>query len=195
MALNVVHTKVQLVNLICHYLINHIKDNQTKMLITGENLHRYKYGTISVSRQDLKTNHGEADVIIVHHLVTIASEASDDSYVKVVCNDTDVFVLLIHFYLEKTMTMNVSMESQSALKTIIYICQTALKHKHITKYLPAVGLHTLTGCDMVSYLFGFGKVTALKVSMGGHFLIGFGQQGADEDKLPSKATPLVSACY
>ena len=27
-ALNVVHNKVQLINLICHYLINHIKDNK-----------------------------------------------------------------------------------------------------------------------------------------------------------------------
>ena len=28
-ALNVVHNKIQLINLICHYVINHIKNNQT----------------------------------------------------------------------------------------------------------------------------------------------------------------------
>ena len=68
----------------------------------------------------MKTNHEEADVIIVHHLVRIASGASDDSYIKVVCDDADVFVPLIHFYLEKEMTMNGSMESPSAGRTIIH---------------------------------------------------------------------------
>ena len=48
------------------------------------------------------------------------------------------------------------------------IRQTALKHKNIIKYLPAED--GLTGCDTVSYLFGIGKATALKVLMGGHHL-------------------------
>ena len=129
----------------------------------------------------------------MHHLVRIASGASDDSYIKVVCDDTCVFVLLIHFYLEKEMTMNVSMESPCAGRTIIDIRQTALTHKHITTYMPAV--HALTGCDTVSYLFGIGKTTALKVLLGGQLLIELGQQGADEDKLISEATTFVAACY
>ena len=49
----------------------------------------------------------EGDVIIVHRLFRIASGASDDSYIRVVCDETDVFVLVIHFYLEKK--KNVSM--------------------------------------------------------------------------------------
>ena len=94
----VVNNKVQLINLICNYLINNIHDNQTKLVITGQDptpVQVWNNGTIQ--REDLKTNHEEADVIIVHHLVRIASGASDDSYIKVVCDDTDVFVLLIHF--------------------------------------------------------------------------------------------------
>ena len=81
---------------------------------------------------------------------------------------TDVFVLLIHFYLEKRMTMNVSMESPCAGRTIIDIRQTAVKHKHITKYMPAV--HALAGFDTVSYnMFGIGKAAAaLKLLMSGH---------------------------
>ena len=164
--LTVVHNKVQLINLICNYLINHIHYNQSKLVITGQDptpVQVWNNGTIQ--REDLKTNHEEADVIIVHHLGRIASGASDDSYIKVVCDDTDVFFLLIHFYLEKEMTMNVSMESPCAGRTIIDIRQTALKHKHITTYLPAI--HALTGCGTVSYLFGIGKATALKVLVGG----------------------------
>ena len=53
----------------------------------------------------------------------IASEASDDSYIRVVCIDIDVFVLLIHFYLEKNMIMNVSVESPCAGRTIISTIQ------------------------------------------------------------------------
>ena len=67
-----------------------------------------------------------------------------------------------------------------------HIHQTALKHKHITKCLPAV--HALTGCDTVSCMFGIGKTTALKELMGRHHLIELGQQGADEDRLTSKAS-------
>ena len=75
-AFNVVHNKVQLINLICHYLIN---PNPTPV---------QQWNNSSLQREDLKTNHEEVDVIIVHHLVIIASDASDDSYIKVVCSDT-----------------------------------------------------------------------------------------------------------
>ena len=76
------------------------------------------------------------------------------------------------------MTMNVSMESPCAGGTMVDIRQTALKHNHITTYLPAV--YALTGCDTVSYLFGIGKATALNVLLGGQHLIELGQQGADK---------------
>ena len=91
--LNVVHHKVQLINFIYHYLIN---PNPTPVQV---------WNSFSLQREYLKTNHEEADVMIVHHLVRIASEASDDVYIKVVCNDIDhVFVQLIRFYLEINMT-------------------------------------------------------------------------------------------
>ncbi len=74
-----------------------------------------------------------------------------------------------------------------------HIHQIALKHKHITKYLPAV--HALTWCDPASYRFRIGKATALKVLMGGHHLIELDLQGTDEDKLTYKTTTFVTACY
>ena len=80
-----------------------------------------------------------------------------------------------------------------ARRVITDIRQTALKHKHITTCLPAV--HALTGCDTVSYLFGIGKATALKVLLGGQHLIELGQQGADEGKLISEATTFVAASH
>ena len=69
------------------------------------------------------------------------------------------------------MTMNVSMESQCAGRTIIDVCQPTLNHKNITDYL-------LVLCsDMMRYgIFGIEKTTSLKVLMGGHHLIERGQQ-------------------
>ena len=61
-------TRYSLINFICHYLIN---PNPTPVQV---------WNSFSIQREHLTTNHEEADVIIVHHLVRIASEASDDSY-------------------------------------------------------------------------------------------------------------------
>ena len=95
-ALNVVHNKVQLINFICLYLIN---PNPAPVQV---------WNNFSLQGEDLKTNHEEADVIIVHHLVRIASDASKEWCIKVACSDIDhVFVKLIRFYLENNMTMTV----------------------------------------------------------------------------------------
>ena len=191
---NVRRNKVRLINLICRYFINHIQDNLTKLVVKGKDPTPVQVGNnSSLQREDLKTNHEEIDIIIAHHLIRIASGASDDSYIKVVCDDTGAFVLLIHFYLAKKMTMHVSMEKPCPGRAIIYIHQTALKHMHVNKHLPVV--HILAGYDTVSYMFGIGKVTALTVLMGEHHLTELSQHGADVDELKSEAANFVAACY
>ena len=64
--LNVVHNKVQLIDLICHYLMNNNLDNQPKLVVTG------KYPTLvnvwansTLQREYLKTNHEEAAVVVI----------------------------------------------------------------------------------------------------------------------------------
>ena len=109
--------------------MNNNQDNEIKLVITGNYSILVKvWASFTLQREYLKTNHEEADVVVivvvcfsrsqvlqeadaitVHHLFRIASGASDDSCIKVVCDDTDIFVLLINFYLEKQITMNVSM--------------------------------------------------------------------------------------
>ena len=192
--LTVTYNKEQLIDLICQYLVNHIVINQTKLGITGKDptpVQVWINGT--VQRQDLRTHHEESDAIIIHHLVHIASATNDDAHIKVICDDTDVFVLLILFYIKEKMTANISMESPCAGRMIVDIRQTSLKYKNIAKYLPAV--HALTGCDTVSYLFGIGKTTALKALMGGHHLSLLGQLGAAEASLISETTTFIAACY
>ena len=50
----------------CHYLLNNNQDNQTKLVIIGkypilENV----WANSTLQREDLKTNHEEADVVVV----------------------------------------------------------------------------------------------------------------------------------
>ena len=79
------------------------------------------------------------------------------------------------------MTMNVSMESQCAGRTIIDFCQPTLNHTNITDYL----LVYMFWHDAIQYIWHWKD----------HLLGQLGQQGADEDKLISELTTFVAACY
>ena len=80
--------------------------------------------------------------------------------INVICDDTDVFVLLMYFYNEKCLYCIVIMERPVACRSVIDIGASAAQHKEVVKQLPKD--HALTGCDTVSYIYGIDKVTALK---------------------------------
>ena len=46
-------------------------------------------------RNDLKTSHEEADIIIIQQVLHAAKNGS--KMIKVICDDTDVFILLLNF--------------------------------------------------------------------------------------------------
>ena len=52
-----------------------------------------------MDRVDLRTTHEEADVIIPRQAVQAIEEGA--VCIKVICDDTDVFVFLLHVYLMK----------------------------------------------------------------------------------------------
>ena len=100
-ALGVTENKKQIIALICVDLCSdsdfHQMHTMTKRLvITGDNdtpMEMHK-GTIA-SRVDLKTSHEEADIIMIQQLVR---SVEDHQGVAVISDDTDVFVLLVHYY-------------------------------------------------------------------------------------------------
>lgn len=191
--LNVPYNKVQLIDIICEYLIEHVVDNDTKLVITGKDPTPIElWNNTTIRRCDMKTTHEEADVIIIHQLLQVASD-SGITHIKVICDDTDVFILLIHFYIQKDLSLNVTMESPCAGRTVIDIKNTAQKHQNLVKYLPAA--HALTGCDTVSYMYGVGKSTMLKVLMGEHHLTLLGEQNADARDIVCESTHFIAACY
>ena len=121
----------------------------------------------------MATSHEEADVIIVQQMVHIAY-FQEGNNINIIYDDTDVFSLLIYYYIENGITCNVVMEGTSSTRTIIDIGATAAKHEMI---IPSIlGMHSLTGYDTVSYLYGIGKATSLRALTKGFALEDLGNQ-------------------
>ena len=82
----------------------------TKLVVTGKtespiDIHQ----SVTIERVNLKTTHEEAGLILGHQTVATAQE--NQKGVSVVSNDTDVFVLLLHYYQSQTLSIPVVMES------------------------------------------------------------------------------------
>ena len=135
-----------------------------------------------------EATHREADVIIVQNLVNFSEHGCIS--IKVICYDTNVFVLLMYFSNNKRLSCMVTMGSPIAGRSVIDIRASATQHKELVKQLPAA--HALTGSYTESYIYGIGEVTALKVLMGGIALNCLGQQDDDMDEAISAATSLYS---
>ncbi len=54
--------------------------------------------------------------------------------ITVVCDDTDVFLLLVHHYAVQQMTCTVIMEGTSSGRTVVDIGETAKKHANIPDF-------------------------------------------------------------
>ena len=95
--LNVTHNKTQLIGLIVQYLVDHLVDSTNELVVTSENSVpiMIREGK-ALTRNDLQNTHEEADVIIINQLVHLAQRNA--SNICVVCDDTDVFIVLIHCY-------------------------------------------------------------------------------------------------
>ena len=79
---------------------------------------------VVIRRCDLKTMQEEADVIMIQHMIAI-SEELDGAGIRVMCDDTDVFVLLLHFYRLREMSCSLTMESLARDRKCVDIRATA----------------------------------------------------------------------
>ena len=110
--------------------------------------------------------HEEADVIILHHVVYLASIGCCS--IKVINDDTHVFVLLVHYYAKKKLTATLLMEPTSQGHSSANIGSTVAKHRSIDPQL--FSAHALPGCDNVASYFGIGKTNVVKVLEAGNRL-------------------------
>ena len=142
---------------------------------------------------DLKTMQEEADVIMIKQIIAI-SEELDGAGIRVMCDDTDVFVLLLHFYRLREMSCSITMESLAReRKCVDIIMTTATKHKEIIPNLLAA--HALSGCDTVAQCWGVGKGKVVNVLKAGHTLPSIGTVSASEAEVVQEATSFMAACY
>ena len=118
--LKVTHNKIQLIKLIVQYLLDHLEDNDNELVITSEEPVPIVLRNGKISKRDaLYHVHEEADVIIVNQLVYLADQGARN--ILVVCDDTDVFILLIYFYCGKDLSCGVIMESPVPGRTVVDI--------------------------------------------------------------------------
>ena len=88
--------------------------------------------------------------------------------IQVISDDTDVFVLLLHFFALEKLTCRIFMVGSSHGKSSVDITATTKNHSEFISELLAG--HALSGCDTVACLFRIGKGTIIKVLKRGYNL-------------------------
>ena len=117
------------------------------------------------AREDLKSSYDEADYIIPQQVNQI-HEKQSCAIVKVMSNDTDVFVLLCWHALKLNWSsLQLYMATFAEDTKWISINKSVAENSEIIPSITAV--HALTGCDYVPMMFGVGKLTALKIEKKG----------------------------
>ena len=120
----------------------------------------------SIERTGLTSSHEEADPISVQHAISRCMQGEN---VRVISDDTDVFLLLLHFY--------------------------AQKNKYTTKSI--LVMLALTGADTVAATYNVGKKQGLKTleTTNPDTLSIIGDPQADLDEVCSSATAFLIACF
>ena len=113
----------------------------------------------------MANSHEEADVIIINQVMFTDREGYKTIHME--CDDTDVFVVLVHFYKTLNITSELLMvPTSSKTRTVANIGATVRKHEEIVPHI--LPLHALTGCDTISSIYGVRKVKAIKALQKGH---------------------------
>ncbi|MES9884496.1 MAG: hypothetical protein ABW185_26930, partial [Sedimenticola sp.] len=105
--------------------------------------------------EESEYRHEEADCIIISYVLSLIRQKYE--HIQIVSDDTDVFALLVFFCWKWHCTVQLSMKKSDG--RLIDINATA--ENLGSKSTQLLGVHAITGCDTVSYLFGKGKASAV----------------------------------
>ena len=122
-------------------------------------LKAFSYGEY-VDTDDEAYTHDEADITIISHM--LAAVNLGKKVIRIMSDDTDVFILLVYWVFKKKVEAKVQLEKWDG--TVLNINETCKKLGILCLLLLAI--HALTGCDTVSYTFGKGKARAVTAIMG-----------------------------
>ena len=147
-----------------------------------------------IDRHDLRSTHEEADIPIAQHAISLSFLGKS---VRLVCDDTDVFVLLIHYYNSRCKCSNSAqmiMSSPVKERAVIDIRATVESHSEVADDLLAI--HGLSGADAVAPLHGICKATVANVAKKGCFpLFCIGDVQAEIKYVEAHATKFMCAAY
>ncbi|XP_066927982.1 uncharacterized protein [Clytia hemisphaerica] len=186
--------KIQVIDIVSKYIIEMLTIHRfsKRFVVTCSEATpiQVENGVIT-TRDDLKSYHEEADVNIIKQAMKCAEEGQ--SPIKVICDDTDVFVLLASYVHKYSVEALVVMESFSDARALININQTAEKHADIMPSL--IAAHALSGCDSVPKMLGIGKKKVKNALKKGYKLESLGNINASEESILEDSTKLIAACY
>ena len=136
------------------------------------------------------SHHEEADIIIAQHAISLLRLWTNN--IKGLSDDTEVFVILVHFYRKPKLECIMWMGSldKARLSDI-----AATVHNLGDKTNSLLAVHCLTGCDTTSQLFGIGKSTALKVLKSGAELKHLGCIESTIQECIAECTRFIALCY
>ena len=108
-------------------------------------------------------------------------------------DNTDVFVLLVHYHSDKKLTSTLLMEPTSQGRSSANIGSTIAKHRSFAPQL--LSAHALSGCDTVASYIALGKTKAVKVIEAENRLNHLGNPSANLEDVLCESTAFVAACY
>ena len=111
-----------------------------------------------VNMLDCVVTHDEADVTLCSYMLKPVAEGAQT--IRILSDDTDVFVLLVYWTSRMQVVAKIQMEKWNG--DVLHINET-VQRLGPRKCSQLLGIHALSGCDTVSYPFGKGKKSALKL--------------------------------
>ena len=186
-----------MINIICEELQNDRDftdsfSHEHTLLITGEG------DSVEITRgrvipqPDIFTSHEETDNIIIQQTFMAVEQGAE--CLSVMFDDTDVYILLLHYYNQKEINIPMFMESSVHRRQTTDITATAKEHANLLPNLLAA--HGLSGCDTVTPCYGIGKMKILKtLKQGNHSLSCLGDLNANWPDVVKQATSFMLACY
>lgn len=107
---------------------------------------------------DCVVTHDEADITLCSYMLKAVAEGAQT--IRILNDDTDVFVLLVYWTSRMRVVAKNQMEKWNG--DVLDINET-VQRLGPRECSQLIGIHALSGCDTVSYPFGKAKKTALKL--------------------------------
>ena len=111
-----------------------------------------------VNKLDCVVTHAETDITLCSYMLKSVTEGAQT--IRILSDDTDVFVLLVYWTSRMRVVAKIQMEKWNG--NVLDINET-VQRLGPRKCSQLLGIHALSGCDTVSYPFGKGKLSALKL--------------------------------